>query len=121
MALQKKLDTNTTKKIRTGDQVIVIAGNDKGLTGKVIGKRGDKVVVQGVNLRKKHVRKSQENPQGAILDIECPVHISNVMPYINDKPRKLKIKNNEDGNRILYYVENGEHVTYREVKKPSDK
>ena len=67
--------------VKKDDMVVVIAGADKGKTGKVIkviyGK--DRVLVEGVNIRKKALRRTQQNPQGGIEEIECPIHISNVM------------------------------------------
>lgn len=64
-----------------GDTVYVLAGDDKGKSGKVlkIDRKKDKVIVEGVNLQKKSVRRSQLNPQGGFEQIEAPVHISNVM------------------------------------------
>lgn len=67
--------------VRKGDQVVVVAGNDKGETGEVIEILRDKgrVVVKGVNLRWKHRKPNQQNPQGERIRIECPIHASNVM------------------------------------------
>jgi large subunit ribosomal protein L24 len=67
-------------KIKTGDLVQVLAGKDKGRKGKVlkIFKAKDRVLVEGVNIVKKHVKPSTENPQGGIVEKEAPIHISNV-------------------------------------------
>jgi len=67
-------------KIKTGDLVQVLAGKDKGRKGKVlkIYKAKDRVLVEGVNIVKKHVKPSTENPQGGIVEKEAPIHISNV-------------------------------------------
>ena len=68
--------------IKSGDMVMVIAGADKGRTGRVLrvltGK--NRVVVEGVNRVWKHVRPSQRNPQGGRIQKDAPVHVSNVMP-----------------------------------------
>ncbi len=66
--------------VKKGDQVEVISGNHKGATGKVLQVLPKKshVLIEGVRLIKKHTRKSQDNPQGAIIEREGPVHISNV-------------------------------------------
>lgn len=82
---------NTTpqkcKKIRKGDKVVAIAGNDRGQTGTVLSVLGEKVVVQGINVRKKHVKRSQANQAGGIIEMEKPIHISNVkLCGQNDKP-----------------------------------
>jgi large subunit ribosomal protein L24 len=68
-------------KIRKSDNVIVISGNDKGKTGKVLKvfPQISRVIVEGINLRKRHTKPSQKNPQGGILEKEAPIHVSNVM------------------------------------------
>ena len=66
--------------VKKGDNVTVITGNHKGATGKVLQvlPKKQQVLIEGVRLIKKHTRKSQDNPQGAIVEREGPVHISNV-------------------------------------------
>ncbi len=66
--------------VKKGDQVQVITGNHKGASGKVLAvlPKKQQVLVEGVRLIKKHTKKSQDNPQGAILEREGPIHISNV-------------------------------------------
>ncbi|MDF1611012.1 MAG: 50S ribosomal protein L24 [Stygiobacter sp.] len=68
-------------KIKKNDNVIVISGNYKGKTGKVLKvfKDKDRVIVEGVNIRKRHTKPSQKNPQGGITEKEAPIHVSNVM------------------------------------------
>ncbi len=79
-------------KIKKNDTVIVIAGNDRGKTGKVLKvfPKESRVIVEGINLRKRHTKPSQRNPQGGILEKEAPIHISNVMiidPKTNEPTR----------------------------------
>ena len=66
--------------VKKGDSVQVISGNHKGASGKVIAvlPKKSQVLVEGVRIIKKHTKKSQDNPNGAILEIEGPLHISNV-------------------------------------------
>lgn len=66
--------------VKTGDTVKVIAGKDRGTTGKVIKAlpKVNKVVVEGVAIMKKHQKPNSENPSGVILEIEAPIHVSNV-------------------------------------------
>jgi large subunit ribosomal protein L24 len=66
--------------VRRGDTVQVISGNHKGASGKVLEVKAAKaqVIVEGIRMIKKHQRKSQEHPNGAILEREGPIHISNV-------------------------------------------
>lgn len=117
--MQKEKKQN--RKIRTGDKVMVITGNDKGLVGTVQSRTNDRITVTGVNVRKRHVRKSQLNPQGGIVDMERPIHISNVTLCVDEeKPRKLKVAADHEGNRILVYREGDTEATYRSVKKKGE-
>lgn len=108
------------KNIRKGDKVIAIAGNDRGRIGEVLAISGEKVLVQGINMRKKHVKGTQENPKGGIVEFERPIHRSNVMVTVNDKPVKLKVRTTNDGERQLVYRDGDKEVVYRTIKqKPS--
>ena len=66
--------------VKKGDQVQVITGNHKGATGKIVDvlPKKSQVIIEGVRMIKKHVRKSQDHPQGAIVEREGPIHVSNV-------------------------------------------
>ncbi len=74
--------------VKKGDQVQVISGNHKGATGKILAvlPKKERVLIEGVRLIKKHLRKSQENPQGIIAEREGPVHVSNVKLVEAGKP-----------------------------------
>lgn len=116
----KKLETisNRSKKVRKGDRVIAIAGNNRGQIGTVLSCSRDKVLVQGLNLRKKHVKPSQQNQKGGIIEIEKPIHISNVkVCNKDDTPVKLKIREAKNGEKELVYHQNGKDVLYRSLKK----
>lgn len=67
-------------KIKKGDNVIVIAGKDRGKSGKIVRAfpADDSVIVEGVNIRKKHQRSTRQNQKGQIVDITMPIHVSNV-------------------------------------------
>ena len=67
-------------KVRVGDKVKILAGKDRGKEGKVLVtlKKKDKVVVEGINIVKKHMKPSQQNETGGILSVEAPIHVSNV-------------------------------------------
>jgi len=67
--------------VRKGDEVVIISGSDKGKRGKIIAAypKKSRVVVEGAQMIKKHQRKSQQNPNGAIVEREGTVHVSNVM------------------------------------------
>ena len=68
--------------VKKGEEVVVISGSAKGARGKVLAvfPKAQRVIVEGVNMRKHHERKSEKNPEGAIVEREAPIHISNVMP-----------------------------------------
>jgi large subunit ribosomal protein L24 len=89
--------------VKKGDKVIVISGKDRGKTGTILEAypKKDRVLVEGVNMIKKHAKPSQENPQGGILNLEAPIHVSNVMP-VDPKTGKPT--------RIGYEVRNGKKV-----------
>jgi large subunit ribosomal protein L24 len=79
-------------KIKKNDTVLVIAGNARGKTGKVlkIFPAKDKVIVEGVNIIKRHTKPSQKNPHGGIVQKEAPIHVSNIMfvdPRTNEATR----------------------------------
>ena len=81
-------------KVKVGDKVLVIAGKDKGKEGKVIKtyKKLDKVVVEGLNMVKKHSKPRTTEDKGGIFDIEAPIHVSNVKVINNNKEEKAKVK-----------------------------
>ncbi len=81
-------------KIKVNDNVLVIAGKDKGKTGKVIKtlKNEDKVVVEGINISKRHTKPRTNNDKGGIFDIEMPIHVSNVKKVEEVKETKKSTK-----------------------------
>ena len=99
-------------KIRKGDTVQVITGNDAGKTGRVIKVflNKERVVVEGVNMVKKHARPTQDNPQGGIIEKEASIHISNVMIVISGKPTRVGYKTLEDGRKVKFAKTTGEVI-----------
>src|SRR3990167_8600194 len=92
------------KWIRKGDLVKVVAGNDKGKTGEVIGRIEDRVLVKDVNIRKKHLKRTQESQGARIVEMEVPIHVSNVA--LCDKEGnvlKVNVREEESGERELVY------------------
>ena len=77
-------------KLRTGDKVTVIAGADKGKTGKVLKVLDDKVVVEGVRVVKKHIKPKNNGGTGEIRNVEAPIHRSNVKVVEDAKEKKAK-------------------------------
>ena len=85
------------QRLTVGDQVVVIRGNDKGKRGKVSKLTSDRVVVEGVNVVKRHLKQTPQRP-GGILDVEAPISKSNVMlvdPATN-KPTRVSVKIEND-------------------------
>ena len=100
--------------VRRGDQVQVISGNHKGARGVVLrvipAKR--QVVVEGVNIRKRHEAPSQRNPEGGILSFEAPIHVSNVMlvdPQ-TDEPTRFRTRIDADGAKERISVRSGNPI-----------
>src|SRR5690554_6210087 len=79
---KKKLESHNHKlHVKKDDNVMVITGKDKGKKGRIISAspRENRVIVEGINMVKKHAKPTQQNPQGGILNQEAPIHASNVM------------------------------------------
>jgi large subunit ribosomal protein L24 len=89
--------------IKKGDMVEIITGDHKGATGKVLRvmPEKNKVVIQGHNMAKKHVRPSRRNPHGGRIDVEQPIHISNVLPLSPKSSRGSRVhyQTNADGSK----------------------
>lgn len=82
------------RRIKTNDEVLVIAGRDKGQKGKVLRvlEGGKRLLVEKVNLVKKHQKPTQKHPQGGIVEKEAPIHASNVMPVTDGGPFRVANK-----------------------------
>lgn len=107
-----------SKWIKKGDKVLVIAGNNKGKSGEVLSRSGDSVIIQDVNMRKKHMKPTQETQGGRIIEIEMPIHISNVCLCDKAGTRlKVRCKVSKDGARELVYGKANQETVYRSVKK----
>ena len=104
-------------RIKTGDTVVVITGKDsksnggKGKQGKVVAAKpsAGKIIVEGVNMVKKHVRQSEQNPDGGVIEMEAPIKVSNVMlvdPKTGERTRVgYKMV---DGKKVRYAKKSGE-------------
>lgn len=100
-------------KIKKGDQVIVITGRDKGKTGEVIKSmpKESKVIVQGINLVKRHTRPTQESA-GGIISKEAPIHVSNValIDPKSGKATRVGFKVETDGQKVRVAKRSGEVI-----------
>ena len=102
------------RKIKKGDQVVVLAGRDKGKRGSVLRVLDDdRVVVENLNMVKRHTKPNpQRGEAGGILDKEMPMHVSNVALYNADtgKADRVGFKILEDGRKVRFFKSNGEVV-----------
>lgn len=87
------------QKIKKDDMVIVIAGKDKDKTGKVLSVKDGKVIVEGVNVVKKHTKPNQMNQNGGIVEKEAAIDVSNVMLYVDGKATKVGFEV-KDGKKV---------------------
>jgi len=97
--------------VKKGDKVMVITGKDKGKTGVILAAfpKKDRVLVEGINIVKKHTKPNQANPQGGIVSQEAAIHVSNVMPIDpkTGEPTRVGYKF-EDGKKIRIAKKSGE-------------
>lgn len=107
-----------SKWIKKGDRVLVVAGNDRGKTGEVLARGEDRVVIQGVNVRKKHLKRTQQTQGGRIVEMEVPIHISNVCLCDKEGKRlKVHVKKETNGQRDLVQKTGAKGTVHRSVKK----
>ncbi len=95
--------------VRKGDKVIVTAGDHKGKTGEVmrVDPKGERVFVKGVNLRTRHMKPTQRNPQGGIITREAALHISNVSPMAGGRATRVRFEVKADGSKSRIAVRDG--------------
>ncbi|MBS0622895.1 MAG: 50S ribosomal protein L24 [Verrucomicrobia bacterium] len=100
-----------SKWIKKGDRIVVIAGNEKGKTGTVLSRTVDRVLVEGLNMRKKHMKPNQENPKGQILEREASLHISNVSLCNAEGERvKVQVRLTQEKKELVYHEGNKEII-----------
>jgi large subunit ribosomal protein L24 len=99
-------------KLRKGDTVRVIAGKDKGKEGVIMTvlPKENKVIVDGVNVAKKHQKATSQTKQGGIIDRDMPVDASNVMLVHKGKPTRVGYKVNDDGTKVRIAKSSGEEI-----------
>jgi large subunit ribosomal protein L24 len=98
--------------VRKGDQVMVTAGNGRGTVGEVLAvvEDGTRVVVKGVNIRTKHIKPTQQRPQGGVIQQEMPIHASNVSPVVDGKPTRVRFVSKPDGSKVRVAVRGGKEL-----------
>ncbi|CAM3974651.1 50S ribosomal protein L24 [Cohnella lubricantis] len=113
--LKKVLESHNNKlHVKKDDNVIVITGKDKGKKGRVIAAypRENRVLVEGVNMVKKHTRPNANNPQGGIIEQEAPIHASNVMHVDpkSGKPTRIGYKVLDNGTKVRIAKRSGQEI-----------
>lgn len=105
---------NGTSRIVRGDRVRVIRGNHREAEGTVLRvlRKSNQVVIQGVNMRKRHARPTQANPEGGIITFEAPIHVSNVMLIepASGEPSRVRVRVEPDGLKERIAVRTGNPV-----------
>ena len=100
--------------IKKGDTVYVNAGNDKGKTGRVLRVLVSKnrAVVEGLNMVSKSAKPSAKHPQGGIIKLEAPIHVSNLnlLDPKSGKPTRVGRRKNEEGKTVRYSKKSGEEI-----------
>ena len=100
-------------RVKREDTVVVIAGKDKGKTGKVVKvfPKTNKVIVEGVNVVTKHQKPSAINPQGGIVNTEAAIHVSNVMPVDPETGKGTRVRfEMRDGKKVRVAVKSGKEI-----------
>jgi large subunit ribosomal protein L24 len=101
-------------RIRKGDTVVVISGKDKGKTGKIqrVLREEGRVVVEGINLVKRHMRPTPRNPSGGILEREQAIHACKVMPVdpSTGKGTRVRMKTLENGKKVRIAAKSGDEI-----------
>lgn len=115
--MPRKLNRQKKLHVKREDEVLVLAGNDKGKRGRVliVYPKVEKALVEGINMRTRHEKPTQENPQGGRLTREAPVHISNLMVIdpTTDEPTRIGRKRIEEeggGRWVRYAKSSGEII-----------
>lgn len=105
--------------IKVGDQVKILAGKDKGKDGKVIKtlKKDNKVVVEGINIVKKHIKPGRQNETGSIQEVEAPIHVSNVKKI--EKVAKKEAKEAKTTKKVEKETKTTKKTTKKTEKKAS--
>ena len=101
-------------RLKKGDRVKVLRGNARGEEGTIlrVDREKNRVVVEGLNLRKRHMKPSQQNPEGGIISFEAPIAASNVMliDRSTGKPTRVRVQRNADGSKERIGVKSGKAI-----------
>jgi large subunit ribosomal protein L24 len=106
-----------SKWIKKGDKVLVTAGNERGRTGNVLRRKGERVVIQGINIRKKHAKRRSQVQTASIIEMEMPIHVSNVR-LCDDEGKIIRVKTRQTKKeKELFYMQGDKEVVLRTLRK----
>ncbi len=106
-----------SKWIKKGDKVLVTAGNDRGRTGSVLRRSVDHVVIQGMNIRKKHAKRRSEVQTPSIIEMEMPIHISKVR-LCDEEGKAVCVRTRRSKKeKVLFYMKGDKEIVLRTLKK----
>ncbi len=107
--------------VRKGDTVMVTRGDDKGRVGEVlrVDPKNAQVVVKGINLQTKHLKKTQQAPQGGVIQREAPIHISKVSPVVDGKAVRVGFRIQADGSKARVARHHGKDLKVLNVVAPA--
>ena len=102
----------SVSRIKKGDEVVAISGVDSGKRGKVLVVNYDqsRAIVEGLNIKKKTVKRSNDNPQGGIMEVEAPIALSNLMPYDPEAKKGVRVSRVKDGDKTVRKSKASSHV-----------
>jgi len=107
--------------VKKGDVVMVTAGNHRGETGEILAvdRKAMRVIVKGVNVRKRNMKPNQQQPKGFVIEKELSIHISNVSPVVGGKATRVRFVRKTDGSKARVAVRDGSelHIMRRVAKK----
>jgi len=117
-----KKDKKMSRRIRKGDKVIVLSGSERNKQGEVLSCSGEFALVQGINMRTSFIKKNQQYPQGMLLRKEAPIRLCKLRVCNSEGVAvKLRARLNDQGEKELYYIQNGESVIHRNMTISSKK
>ena len=101
-----------SRHVRKGDTVIVTSGDYKGMSGEILRviPKHDVVVVKGVGMAVKNIKRTQQTPQGGQVTRETPIHISKVSPVVDGKPTRVRFSTKKDGTKVRVAANGGKEL-----------
>lgn len=98
--------------VKKGDVVVVTSGNNRGKSGEIlsVNLKSNRVIVKGVNVRKRNIKATQQQPKGSVIEKELSIHISNVSPIVDGKPTRVRFVTKADGSKVRVSARNGSEL-----------